>query len=90
MILGNHSAGKSSFINWYVGRNIQETRVSIETIEINMIMHGKKRSELNGPNVTKLLPFMKELYDKNTKKERFPGLLNSLSVKTDTSTNRNF
>lgn len=22
MIIGNHSAGKSSFINWYVGENI--------------------------------------------------------------------
>jgi ABC-type uncharacterized transport system ATPase component len=53
MIIGNHSAGKSSFINWYVGENIQQTRVSIETIEINMVMHGAKHSELSGYNTMK-------------------------------------
>ncbi len=42
MIIGNHSAGKSSFINWYINDKIQTTRVSIETIEINLIMHGNK------------------------------------------------
>lgn len=67
MILGNHSAGKSTFINWYVGEQIQTTRVSIETIEINLIMHGAKHSELSGYNTTKQLPFLKELYDKGSK-----------------------
>ena len=66
MIIGNHSAGKSSFINWYVGENIQQTRVSIETIEINMVMHGAKHSELSGYNTMKQLPFMRELFDKKT------------------------
>ena len=41
MILGNHSAGKSSFINWYMGQEVQKTKVSIETIEVNLIMHGQ-------------------------------------------------
>ena len=66
MILGNHSAGKSSFINWYVGEKLQSTRVSIETIEINLIMHGRSKTELSGHNVIKLLPFMAELYDYKT------------------------
>jgi GTPase SAR1 family protein len=43
MIIGNHSAGKSSFINWYVEEDIQKAKVSIETIEINLIMKGKAR-----------------------------------------------
>ncbi len=30
MIVGNHSAGKSSFINWYIGESIQKTGVAIE------------------------------------------------------------
>lgn len=30
MIVGNHSAGKSSFINWYIGEQIQKTGVAIE------------------------------------------------------------
>ena len=50
MIIGNHSAGKSSFINWYAGQKVQQTRVSIETIEINMIMYGNKPAELKGYN----------------------------------------
>jgi len=90
MIIGNHSAGKSSFINWYVGEKIQQTRVSIETIEINMVMHGQKQSELSGHNVMSQIPFMKELFDKKTKTERFPGLLNNLTVRTSTSTAKNF
>ena len=66
------------------------TKVSIQTIEINLIMHGGKKTELSGYNVMKLLPFMKELYDKKTKTEKFEGLLNNMSVKTSTSRVRNF
>ena len=90
MIIGNHSAGKSSFINWYIGEKLQSTRVSIETIEINMIMHGAFKTELSGHNVVKQLPFMEELFDKKTKNERFPGLLNNMTVKTSMSKARNF
>jgi ribosome biogenesis GTPase A len=90
MILGNHSSGKSSFINWYVGEDIQRTSVSIETIEINLVMHGAKHSELQGLNTTKHLPFLKELYDKGSKHERYDGLLKNLKIKTSPSTNRHF
>jgi polynucleotide 5'-kinase involved in rRNA processing len=31
MLIGNHSAGKSSFINWYIEEHIQKTGVAIET-----------------------------------------------------------
>jgi hypothetical protein len=55
-----------------------------------MVMHGQNHSELNGNNVMKLLPFMKELYNKETKSERFPGLLQHLTVKTSPSQMRNF
>ena len=64
--------------------------MSIETIEINLVMHGAFQTELSGHNVKKELPFMEELYDKKTKTERFPGLLNNLTVKTSTSRVRNF
>ena len=90
MIIGNHSAGKSSFINWYLGDKVQSTKVSIETIEINLVMHGRQNSELNGYNLMKQLPFMRDLYNKEAKQERFPGLLSSLSLKTSTSTQRDF
>lgn len=64
--------------------------MSIETIEINLIMHGAKHSELSGYNTMRQLPFMKELYDKETKTERFNGLLKNLTIKTSPSTARHF
>lgn len=67
MIIGNHSAGKSSFINWYVEEDIQKSKVSIETIEINVIMHGKSKQEFNGFNAIKVLPFLKDLYSHDTR-----------------------
>ena len=29
LLMGNHSAGKSSFINWYVGEPVQTTSVAV-------------------------------------------------------------
>lgn len=91
MIVGNHSAGKSSFINWYVEEEIQRAKVSIETIEINMIMHGRRREEFNGFNAIKMLPFLKDLMiDDKRKTERFPGLVENMVLKTSTSTAKDF
>ena len=61
MIIGNHSAGKSSFINWFIGEKLQKVKVAIETVEINLVMHGSKKTELSGYNIMKMLPFMKDL-----------------------------
>ena len=57
---------------------------------MNLIMHGNYQTELSGHNIVKQIPFMSELIDKKTKEEKFPGLLNNLSVKTSTSKERNF
>lgn len=48
MIIGNHSAGKSSFLNWYCDEQIQKTGVAIETRGFTFISHGKKRETLKG------------------------------------------
>lgn len=90
MILGNHSSGKSSFINWYIKDNIQKTAVSIETVDINLIIHGNKRRVLNGYNLIKEFPFIEDLYDKKTKNELVPGLLPNMSAKTSPSKANNF
>ena len=45
---GNHSAGKSSFINWYVEEHIQRTGVAIETQGFTFITSGRKRESLTG------------------------------------------
>lgn len=81
MIIGNHSAGKSSFINWYVGREVQKTKVAIETIEISLLMQGNRDTEINGYNAMHTLPFLKELYDEKTRQEKFSGLLENLQLK---------
>ena len=90
MLVGNHSAGKSSFINWYIEENIQKAKVSIETVEINIIMQGNQKEELNGFNAVKMLPFLQELVDPVKKTERFPALLENMSLKTSTSEAKNF
>uniref|UniRef100_A0A8C4SFF9 Uncharacterized LOC114658621 n=1 Tax=Erpetoichthys calabaricus TaxID=27687 RepID=A0A8C4SFF9_ERPCA len=46
MLMGNHSAGKSSFINWYVEEHIQRTGVAIETQGFTFITSGRKRESL--------------------------------------------
>ena len=45
---GNHSAGKSSFINWYVEEHIQKTGVAIETQGFTFITSGRRRESLTG------------------------------------------
>ncbi|KAG7249654.1 hypothetical protein CRUP_008926, partial [Coryphaenoides rupestris] len=46
MLMGNHSAGKSSFINWYVEEHIQRTGVAIETQGFSFVTSGRKRESL--------------------------------------------
>lgn len=41
LIIGNHSAGKSSFINWYIGEDIQRTGVAIETRGFTFVTSGR-------------------------------------------------
>uniref|UniRef100_A0A669F537 Si:ch211-11k18.4 n=1 Tax=Oreochromis niloticus TaxID=8128 RepID=A0A669F537_ORENI len=46
LLMGNHSAGKSSFINWYVEEHIQRTGVAIETQGFSFVTSGRKRESL--------------------------------------------
>ncbi|KAJ1559389.1 hypothetical protein HK405_010821, partial [Cladochytrium tenue] len=59
MLIGNHSAGKSSFVNWYVERPVQKTSVAIETSGFTFVVQGKARETFNGPATVKLFPFLK-------------------------------
>lgn len=40
LIVGNHSAGKSSFINWYVKDNIQKESMAMETSGFTFVTSG--------------------------------------------------
>jgi GTPase SAR1 family protein len=46
LLIGNHSAGKSSFINWYVEEHVQRTGVAIETQGFTFVTSGTKRESL--------------------------------------------
>lgn len=48
MIVGNHSAGKSSFINWYIGERVVKTGVAIETRGFIFCSSGRRRETLGG------------------------------------------
>ncbi|KAM9464710.1 uncharacterized protein ACWYII_009793 isoform 2-T2 [Salvelinus alpinus] len=63
MIMGNHSAGKSSFINWYVEEHIQRTGVAIETQGFTFITSGRKRESLTGNATLHLYPHFRPLLE---------------------------
>uniref|UniRef100_A0A3Q3JNY2 G domain-containing protein n=1 Tax=Monopterus albus TaxID=43700 RepID=A0A3Q3JNY2_MONAL len=62
MIMGNHSAGKSSFIN-YVEEHIQKTGVAIETQGFTFITSGRKRESLTGNATLHLYPHFRPLLE---------------------------
>eukprot|EP01047_Picozoa_sp_COSAG01_P020719 COSAG01_NODE_1184_length_11346_cov_58.600249_10_plen_291_part_00 len=48
MLVGNHSAGKSSFVNWYIDEDIQKTGVAIETSGFTIVHSGRKKDVWKG------------------------------------------
>lgn len=73
MLIGNHSAGKSSFINWYIEENVQKTGVAIETQGFAFITSGKKRETLTAKATLHLYPHFKQL-------EKIKGVVDYLST----------
>ncbi|CAF0712608.1 unnamed protein product [Brachionus calyciflorus] len=61
LLIGNHSAGKSSFINWYLEETVQRTGVAIETQGFTLVTSGKKRETLLGNATMHLYPQLKGL-----------------------------
>ncbi|XP_007903046.1 uncharacterized protein LOC103186048 isoform X1 [Callorhinchus milii] len=83
MVMGNHSAGKSSFINWYIGESVQRTGVAIETQAFSFITSGRKRESLTGKSTLHLYPQFKDL-------EEISGLTDHLSTEICPSRQRDF
>ncbi|XP_062398652.1 uncharacterized protein si:dkey-98f17.5 [Sardina pilchardus] len=83
MIMGNHSAGKSSFINWYVEEHIQKTGVAIETQGFTFITSGRKRESLTGNATLHLYPHFRPLLE-------FKGVTDYLSAEISTSKEKKF
>ncbi len=78
MIVGNHSAGKSSFINWYIGESIQKTGVAIETRGFTFVTSGKKRETLTGDATMRFFEYLGDF-------GKFEGMTPNLFTEISTS-----
>ncbi|XP_054152990.1 uncharacterized protein LOC128951749 [Oppia nitens] len=83
LLIGNHSAGKSSFINWYIKDNVQKTGVAIETQGFTFVTSGKRRESLTGKATIHLYPHFKTL-------EKIPGVIQYLSTEISASAANKF
>mmetsp|Transcript_15700 Transcript_15700/g.42607 ORF Transcript_15700/g.42607 Transcript_15700/m.42607 type:complete len:447 (+) Transcript_15700:79-1419(+) len=83
MVVGNHSAGKSSFINWYIGEGIQKTGVAIETRGFTFVTSGKKRETLTGEATIRFYDFLKDF-------QQFEGIIPNLFTEISPSKEKNF
>ncbi|XP_050719227.1 uncharacterized protein LOC126999965 [Eriocheir sinensis] len=83
MLMGNHSAGKSSFINWYVEEHVQRTGVAIETQGFSFVTNGRKRESLTGNATLHLYPHFKPLQD-------IEGVVDYLNTEISTSKQKKF
>ena len=83
LLIGNHSAGKSSFINWYVGENVQTTSVAMETAGITLVRRGKKRTQWRGKMTIGNFPGLERL-------SRLPGVADHLVTEFSTSEEKCF
>ena len=92
MLIGNHSAGKSSFINWYIEEHIQRTGVAIETqgkplwlasfcnpwfLGFTIVTSGRKRETLTGNATCHLYPHFKPLM-------KIDGMMNYIHTEVTT------
>jgi len=83
LLIGNHSAGKSSFINWYVEEHVQKTGVAIETQGFTFVTSGRKRESLTGNATLHLYPHFEPL-------RNIEGIVDYLTTEISTSKQKKF
>eukprot|EP00056_Hartaetosiga_gracilis_P000269 m.37134 g.37134 ORF g.37134 m.37134 type:complete len:494 (+) comp10136_c0_seq1:98-1579(+) len=83
LLVGNHSAGKSSFVNWYIEETLQKTGVAMETNQLTLVTSGKKRERLGGEATVEAFPFLKDL-------AKEAGIYNSIVTEVSTSRQKRF
>ncbi|EER15555.1 hypothetical protein Pmar_PMAR016240 [Perkinsus marinus ATCC 50983] len=77
MVMGNHSSGKSTFINWFVDAPVQKVGAALETTGFTIVTAGSQTGrELNGESTMLLYPHLKSLIDRD------PRMLSHLVTKT--------
>lgn len=83
MLIGNHSAGKSTFINWYIEDTVQRTGVAIETQGFTIVTSGRKRESLTG-NATL------HLYEHLMPLQNLEGVIDYMATEVTTSKQKKF
>lgn len=74
MLIGNHSSGKSSFVNWFVdhteesdskepNRLVQRESAAMETTGFTWIVRGRCRDTHKGSATLKAMGYLRELAD---------------------------
>jgi len=85
MIVGNHSAGKSSYINWYIGEHVQKASVAVETQSFTFVTSGKKRDSLKGQATMQLFSHLQ-----HDLQPFAPAIYKGLQTEVSTSKERSF
>ncbi|CAH1800402.1 unnamed protein product [Owenia fusiformis] len=83
LLIGNHSAGKSSFINWYIEEHVQRVGVAIETQGFTFVTSGRKRESLTGNATLHLYPHFEPLRE-------IPGVTDYVATEISTSKQKKF
>jgi len=83
MLIGNHSAGKSSFINWYIEEKVQRTGVAIETQGFSIVTSGRKRESLTGNATLHLYEHLQPL-------QNLEGVVDYMNTEVTTSKQKKF
>nr|CAB3262702.1 uncharacterized protein LOC100182022 [Phallusia mammillata] len=83
LLIGNHSAGKSTFINWYIEEHVQRTGVAIETQGFTIVTSGKKRESLTGNATMHLYPHLQPL-------QEIGGVMDYIGTEITTSKQKKF
>ena len=81
--MGNHSSGKSSFINWYIEETVQRTGVAIETQGFTLVTSGKRRESFEGEASLHLFPELQCLCE-------IPNALEFIGTEISTSKQKAF
>ena len=80
ILLGNHSSGKSTFINYLLGDSLQKTGVAPTDDGFTLVVSGSKNEENRGPGAIERRDFPFVGMEKLG-----PGFLSRLRVKSNTS-----
>ena len=82
LLVGQHSTGKSSFVNWLFGEKVQKTSMATETKNYTFIQSGKKSEKFTSGTTCDMFPFLKG----NKKLKKFVSQMETQIVKKNEKT----